>query len=240
MAKKRRKVRRGLPPTPVVAPRAGAAARPAVKTLQAPKSPAPPHRRLKVFALDPSVDVQLDNSLISRSVLSVPWEKVGSGPVGEYLEVLDVDPSSGCAYDPVDLNDPDLLAQDGLSPSTGNPQFHQQMVYAVGMKTIANFEQVLGRKMLWAEHRYDEHGQLVRELSDRYVQRLRLYPHAMRDQNAYYSPSKAALLFGYFNAPTTDPRDELPGGLVFSCLSHDIVAHEMTHAILDGMHRRLL
>ncbi len=47
-------------------------------------------------------------------------------------------------------------------------------------------------------------------------------------------------MFGYFNAPTTDPRDELPGGLVFTCVSHDIVAHEMTHAILDGMHRRLL
>jgi hypothetical protein len=200
----------------------------------------PPHRRLKVFSLDPAVDVRLEDSLISRSVVPVAWEALGPGPVGEYLEVVDVDPSSGCVYDPIDLNDPDLLAQDGLSPSTGNPQFHQQMVYAVGMKTVANFEQVLGRKVFWAERRYDENNALIREPAARYVQRLRIYPHALRDQNAYYSPAKAALLFGYFNAPTADPRDELPGGVVFSCLSHDIVTHEMTHAILDGMHRRML
>lgn len=28
------------------------------------------------------------------------------GPVGEYLEVVDRDPASGCCYTPVDLNDP--------------------------------------------------------------------------------------------------------------------------------------
>ncbi len=202
---------------------------------------APPHRRLKVFSLDPAADVQLESALISRSVLQIPWEAgLAPGPTGEYLEVVDVDPSSACLYDPVDLNAPALLAQDGLSPSTGDPQFHQQMVYAVAMKTIANFEQVLGRKMLWSERRRDENGELIQESKRRYVQRLRIYPHALRDQNAYYSPEKKALLFGYFHAPTTDPREELPGGLVFTCLSHDIVAHEMTHAILDGLHRRLL
>jgi hypothetical protein len=201
----------------------------------------PPHRRLRVFSLDPAFDARLEHSLISRSVLRVPWEEdLEPGPIGEYLEVVDVDPSSGCVYDPVDLTERNVLAQDGLSPSTGNPQFHQQMVYAVGMKTIANFEDVLGRKLLWAERQKDDQNNPIQDPEQRYVQRLRIYPHALREQNAYYSPLKAALLFGYFNAPTTDPRDELPGGVVFSCLSHDIVAHEMTHAILDGMHRRLL
>jgi hypothetical protein len=208
---------------------------------QRPAALPPNFRRLKVFSLDPSADVQLDSALISRSVLQIPWEgELAPGPVGEYLEVVDVDPSSACAYDPVDLNEHALLAQDGLSPSTGNPQFHQQMVYAVAMKTIANFEQVLGRRIHWAERRKDENNIYLSKSTDRYVQQLRIYPHALREQNAYYSPEKKALLFGYFHAPTTDPRAELPGGLVFTCLSHDIVAHETTHAILDGMHRRLL
>ncbi|HUE69490.1 MAG TPA: hypothetical protein VMP01_01265 [Pirellulaceae bacterium] len=216
-----------------------------------PPSPAPPEcsdgryshpsqRRLKVFSLDPAADVQLETSLISRSVLDVPWENVAPGPIGDYLEVLDVDPASDAVYEPVDLNHHSLLANDGLNPSTGNPQFHQQMVYAVAMKTIVNFEQVLGRTVMWSERTYDEKGKIVRQPSRRFVRRLRIYPHALRDQNAFYSPAKKALLFGYFNAPTTDPRDELPGGVVFTCLSHDIIAHETTHAILDGMHRRLL
>ncbi len=29
-----------------------------------------------------------------------------------------------------------------------------------------------------------------------------------------------------------------PGTLVFTCLSHDIIAHETTHALLDGVHPR--
>src|SRR4029434_8058418 len=54
----------------------------------------------------------------------------------------------------------------------------------------------------------------------------------------YYSPLFVGLLFGYFEASATDPGDHVPGSKVYSCLSHDIIAHETTHAILDGMHRR--
>ncbi|MFL6195236.1 MAG: peptidase S8, partial [Thermoanaerobaculia bacterium] len=151
---------------------------------------------------------------------------------GDYLEVVDIDPASDCAYAPVDLNHPYLLAQDGLVPSQGNPQFHQQMVYAVAMTTIRNFERALGRRVLWSQA--DE------EQGYGYIQRLRIYPHAMREANAYYSPQKKALLFGYFPASTTDPGSNLPGGTVFTCLSHDIVAHETTHALLDGLHRRFI
>jgi hypothetical protein len=197
----------------------------------------PPFRRLRAYAFDPSMSTQLDTAVLNEVTLKVPWERLDPGPVGEYLEVVDYDPPSNVFYAPVDLNDPHLLAQDGLSPSEGVPQFHQQMTYAVAMTTIAHFERALGRKVLWSS-RFVREGDAVRE--EQVVQRLRIYPHALREANAYYSPAKKALLFGYFPASMTNPGRNLPGGIVFTCLSHDIVAHETTHAILDGLHRRFI
>jgi hypothetical protein len=128
------------------------------------------------------------------------------------------------------------MAENGLAPSDGNPQFHQQMVYAVAMRTIRNFEIALGRRALWAPRRWRNDAG---EYHVDYIPRLRIYPHALREPNAYYSPSKKALLFGYFRATPSDVTQHLPGATVFTCLSHDVVAHETTHALLDGMHRRL-
>jgi subtilisin family serine protease len=235
----------------------------------------PPARRLRIYATDPGDGRTLETAFINTAIVEVPWESSGTaadggvstlrpGPVGEYLEVVDVDPASGRFYPPVDLDDPLLLAQDGLAPSEGNPQFHQQMVYATSMRTIRAFEIALGRRALWAPHRIkvpdmrsttesaavgDAEGDerpndgnpsekrgLVPKMVDRdqYVRRLRIYPHALRQKNAYYSPEKIALLFGYFPA-----RTQAGGrGVVFTCLSHDVVAHETTHALLDGLHRR--
>src|SRR6185503_2355308 len=56
--------------------------------------------------------------------------------------------------------------------------------------------------------------------------------------NAFYSPQEVALKFGYFEASEDNPSELMAGSRVYSCLSHDIIAHETTHAILDGMHRR--
>lgn len=189
----------------------------------------PPFRRLRGYAFDPSLSLRLDTAAINQVVFEVPWEgKLLPGPRGEYLEVVDYDPASGCWYEPVDLNAINLLAQDGVAPSEGNPQFHQQMVYGVAMNTIANFERALGRQALWSPY-VDPEGPSGRR--ETFVPTLRIYPHALRAANAYYSPQKKALLFGYFQGPT---------GTVFSCLSQDIIAHETTHALLDGMHRRYI
>ena len=199
--------------------------------------PAPTRRRLRIFATDPSGSAQLDTAFINVATVEVPWEDVQPGPVGEYLEVIDVDPASGAAYPPVDLSDRHLLAQDGYAPSEGNPQFHQQAVYAVAMRTIRNFEIALGRRVLWAERRGHRaaDGSWHPAPDNGYVRRLRIYPHALRQRNAFYSPDRKALLFGYFGDVSGPSRGRQ---VVFTCLSHDIVAHETTHALLDGLHRR--
>lgn len=204
-------------------------------------TPLPRERRLRVFAFDPSVGVQLETAGINEVTLAVPWERDDSGkdilqpgPVGEYVEVIDHDPASGAFYQPIDLNDSAIVAQDGLPPSESNPQFHQQMVYAVTMRTIRNFERALGRLALWSPHR----GQVDERWTEEYVPRLRIHPHALREANAYYSPDKKALLFGYFPAAVGTEGTRATPLNVFTCLSHDIVAHEVTHALLDGIHRR--
>lgn len=206
----------------------------------APQYPAPVARRLRVFASDPSVATDPKMFGTNETILKVVWENdLKPGPIGEYLEIIDVDPSANCCYAPVDLNHPNVLAECGLQPSESNPQFHQQMAYAVAMTTIDRFEKALGRTALWA-------ARIIRDstgkaLSDEYVQWLRIYPHALCEENSYYSRDKMALLFGYFRA-----RDDkgvrigntLPGAKVFCAVSHDVIAHETTHALLDGLHPR--
>lgn len=198
--------------------------------LEMPEVKAPPYRRIRVYAMDPSLSAQLETADANEVTLHVPWEKLRKGPIGEYLEIDDKGPARN--YPGVHLDNRTLLAQDGWAPSEGNPHFHQQMVYAVAMKTIEHFEQALGRPVLW---RPRPNAQKPADDSE-FVRRLLVHPHAMQRANAYYSPQKVALLFGYFEARAEAP---LPGMPVYTCLSHDIIAHETTHAILDGMHRRL-
>lgn len=201
------------------------------KSFQAP-------RKLRVFAFDPATGNRYANRQIRELSISIPWEldpDTDIGPDGEYLQVIDYDPASNAFYEPIDLNDPSVRFNDGLKPSEENPKFHQQMVYAVCMETIAVFERVLGRRVLWAPHAFDKND----PRKDRYIKQLRVYPHALREANAFYDPSKKALLFGYFTAHQSGGSVP-PNSTIFTCLSHDIIVHETCHAILDGMHPRFI
>jgi hypothetical protein len=203
--------------------------------------PVPEWRRLRVYAQDPLVGAKLEAFHLHETTLRVPWEpNLQPGPVGEYLEVIDIDPLNDSAYAPVDLGHPNLIGSDGLEPSERVPQFHQQMVYAVAMKTIGHFERALGRVALWAPRIIPPPWQKRKKgerREQRFVRRLRIYPHALQEANAYYSPEKKALLFGYF--PEADGGGARGNrATIFTCLSHDIIAHETAHALLDGLHPR--
>lgn len=64
-----------------------------------------------------------------------------------------------------------------------------------------------------------------------------MIPHAFYGANAFYDRDLHAVLLGYFRADRNDPGENLPAQSVFTCLSHDIVAHEMTHAVVDRLKR---
>jgi hypothetical protein len=182
----------------------------------------PPFRPLKVYAFDPTRGRTLGNHM----TINTPFERLDPGPVGTYLEVIDYDASNNCYYRAVDLDDPRVLLRNGLDPNESDPQFHQQMVYAVASETIRRFEYALGRSIRWPFGRGGGPSSKMKK-------RLRIFPHAMQEANAFYSRDLRALLFGYF---ASDPEStlNLPGQTVFTCLSHDIIVHETTHALVDS------
>lgn len=177
----------------------------------------PARRPLKIFAFDPSLQRTSGN----RAIVEIVNERLEPGPVGRLVRVVDYDAAGDCYYAPVDLDAPEVLIQRGLDPSDSDPRFHQQMVYAVAMKVIENFERALGRPFRF-----------------RGGKQLTVLPHAFVGENACFDPATLSLLFGYFTADTEDPGPNLPGQTVFTCLSHDIVAHETTHAVVDRLRRR--
>ena len=191
-------------------------------------------RPLKAYAFDPSAGSLLGNEM------SVPvrYQELEPGPVvkdgraRDTIAVLDYDGAAQKWYRPVDLDHAHVLIRGGIDPSESNPHFHQQMVYAVATETIQHFEAALGRQIHWrrAERQPGQTGWHEDDIIT-----LCLYPHAMVAANAFYSPEAHGILFGYFRADADDPGRNLPGQIVYTCLSHDIVVHEMTHAIIDGV-----
>ena len=120
----------------------------------------------------------------TRSRVEVPWEDLAAGPDRRIPRGRRRRSGQRCLLLTRSISTSRTCwRRDGLAPSESNPQFHQQMVYAVAMTTIQHFERALGREALWADRRiatgrdgYDE----------QFVRRLRIYPHALRDRNAYY------------------------------------------------------
>lgn len=186
----------------------------------------PVRRVLRVYTQDPSTS-KSDGAVAE---VELPWEPVGPGPTGHIFVVRDVHKPTGEVWAAIDLDDFRVTVDKGLPPSTTNPRFAQQMTYAVAMSTYERFRTALGRLPEFAPAvcRKSEKG------------RLEIRPHWKHEDNAYYEPDEAALCFGY----TTSSRQSIgatqPGAYVFTCLSHDVIAHETSHALLDGMRPHLM
>jgi len=206
---------------------------------RSPRLSAPTRRPLRVFAFDPSRGKLLGNEM----QIDIRYREVTPGPAdrkGGYdqVAVVDYDASRGVYYAPVDLDDRRILIQNGISPTEADPRFHQQMVYAVACDTIEHFESALGRRIHWRRAERPRRARKGWRSED--ILTLMLYPHAMQQANAFYSPEAHGILFGYFKSAPEDGMHSLPGQTLFTCLSHDIIVHETTHAILDGLRSHFL
>jgi len=183
-------------------------------------------RQLTIVAQDPTVRDAAGR--IVRARVAVPADWLGPGPRGQRFHVVDYDATTDVLHPAVDLTDPradernrpwtsaDRFADADDEVLETDPAFHAQNVYAIAARTLGAFERALGRRLGWA---FAGH-------------QLYLVPHAFCEANAYYSDDDWGVFFGYL--PPID------GKTVYTCLSHDIVAHETTHAILDGLRPRFL
>jgi hypothetical protein len=176
----------------------------------------PLYRPLKIFTRDPAASL-LEGSI---ALVNLPYEPLKAGPEGRLFRV-----ERGTAGSSVDLDDFSVLISSGLAPSVSDKRFHQQMVYAVCSSVYASFRAALGRNVAWG---FDNTrgGPLI----------LTIRPHAFEGQNAFYQKQDGTLNFGYYQGDKRQTiGNNLPGGSFYTCLSHDIVAHEVTHALLDGL-----
>jgi hypothetical protein len=183
-----------------------------------------PHcRPLRIFASDP-----LLNRYESRTVsINTPYEPLLPGPCGCLLEVRDLERFGGSNVERLDLDGDAALLQQGRDPASSDLMFHQQTVYAVCSSVIEAFSEALGRNLSWGFRR-----------GGAGPDRLIIRPHAAEDRNAYYDSNSGELNFCFFRADKAAGQGVLPGGRVFTCLSQDVITHEMTHALLDGMRAR--
>jgi hypothetical protein len=187
----------------------------------------PLYRPLRVYALDPAASATEG----AVATVNVPYEPLRPGPEGAVFRVDPVDAGSGEGWRAADLDDPAVLMTSGRAPSPADPRFHQQMVYAVASLTYAAFRGALGRQVGWGFARDGDAGE-----GDRLV----LRPHGGELRNAWYDRRRGEIRFGYYRAEQEVAGRNVPGGFIFTCLSHDIVVHEVTHALLDGLRAHFL
>lgn len=173
-------------------------------------------RRGCIYTVDPSLR-RCENAL---SHVSIPYEPLRDGITGAFFAVDPTDATTGipaCRPCLPDNADDDFLDQ-------GLPQSHCRNAYFVAMHVYEMFRRALGRPIAWSFWTADS------------TPPIRLVPFGIEELNAWYDPALQEVRFGFGAAPSrsdgSDPDDAL---YRHTALSSDVVAHEITHALLDGL-----
>ncbi len=158
-----------------------------------------------------------DKSKLSIEMIEVSWEpRFTDGPTSARITVEDYYETEFGTHkpDPAKWDEKQRCFVDPkgqlVAPKLNNDQFHQINVWAIAQRILEFYEDftVLGRPVPWGFN----------------GNRLVIKPHATTEEKGtYYDPVTKSLEFAYIH------------GNVYTCLSHDIVAHETGHAILDGI-----
>lgn len=193
----------------------------------------PPTRKLMIVAKDPGLRLGGPNGPRAFVQVDIPAERLAPGPTGYRIKVVDYNATEQRLYLPKQkYEDGKHNLIDPFSPPAGgspldlayqarvldDPNFHAQNVYAIAMRTLGLFERALGRRVAWSSGGHQLH----------------IAPHAFAQANAFYSEPDRALFFGYFQVDCGSGQSRP----IYTCLSHDIIAHETTHALLDGLRSR--
>jgi hypothetical protein len=169
-------------------------------------------RKLTIIAQDPSVK-KSDGKILTAQI-EIPYEELSPGPRGYRLNIVDYDSTQKVFYKPYSIkNNTDEFENQSDSTLLNSPEFHAQNVYVIIMRLLTKFEFAFGRRVPWGSN----------------IHQLNICPHAFADANAYYSDYDNGIFFGYFANNT--------GKTIYTCLSHDIIVHEATHALLDGIRK---
>lgn len=171
---------------------------------------------MTVLAQDPSV-VGPDGPVRTR--IPVPAERLQAGPSGHRFAVVDGDPTArpGALHSGSTWTYRDRWLGKDPAELVDDRRFRAQNVYAVAAHTLAVVEQHLGRPAPWCSG----------------APQLLLHPQAHLGADASYSRADGAVHFGWLT-----PLGGRPA--LFTALSYDIVAHEVTHAVLDGLRPRFV
>ena len=171
------------------------------------------------------VYIYLQDPLVAKAVselgvrpAEVRWQPgLADGPTNARLAVVDYNADTAVLTAPAVWNE-DARRFEGPDGQALGPdqrtlfQFHQVNTWAIVQRIIEMYEDAfaLGRPIPWGMD----------------GNRLIIVPHAGYGENAFYDRRSKALQFYYYGS-ADEPK--------YTCLSHDIVAHETGHALLDGI-----
>lgn len=175
--------------------------------------------RAKVYLKDPLALSKRGNFPVGEAIVGGDTS-IAPGPTSSRFLVVDYDASTDKVYAPTPPQRQTELWTKGrgeylyeFRATPGTRQEAQINAWATAVETLELFQDpvVLGREIPWS---FEGNW-------------LRILPQAMYEANAYYSRQTRALHFGYFFDRSDEP--------IKTALSHDIVTHETSHAILDGL-----